>query len=210
MQKLPNSIFRIKLVKYLFLSASISVFILIFVILYTQTKSIDDHWLHEYANIDLLKDSSLNIQSPIFEGRAKNTSPYIIKAQHVVKNRYNEYLFYSLQGECFIANSTQKTDIKATIEAGSAILDELKQKLKLNNNVIITYKNIVYYSREVLLDLNTQDINSSSNTKIVFKNSKVQADKLHTQNSASTIEFSGNVNFSTRLDEVIGQIGISS
>ena len=95
MQELSKLRSKTKLVKYIFLSASICILVSVLVILYIQKLPTDTESSYEITKNKakkLSKEYSLNITKSIFEGVSEDLSPYVIVAQNVAKNTSDKYL----------------------------------------------------------------------------------------------------------------------
>lgn len=190
MQELSKIRFRTKLTKYIFLSASICVLVSILVTLYIQkipTENAENYDLTKNKTRKLTKDHSLNISKSIFEGTSEDLSPYVIIAQHVAKNTSDKYFLDVIKGKYTLS------DGEITIKADSGTLDELKKSVILNNNVKIIFNDIIFNSKQVIVDLDTKDARSDDEVEVIFKKSKIRADKFKTEDSSDTIKFKGNV-----------------
>lgn len=190
MQELSKLRSKTKLVKYIFLSASISVLVSVLVVLYIQKLPTDTESNYEITKNKtkkLSKEYSLNITKSIFEGVSEDLSPYVIIAQNVAKNTSDKYLLDIIKGKYTLP------DGEITIKADSGTLDELKKSVILNDNVRILFNGMVFNSNQIIVDLETKDAKSNDKVEVTFEKSKIQADKFKTEDSANTIEFEGNV-----------------
>ena len=190
MQELSKLRSKTKLVKYIFLSASISVLVSVLVVLYIQKLPTDTESNYEITKNKtkkLSKEYSLNITKSIFEGVSEDLSPYVIIAQNVAKNTSDKYLLDIIKGKYTLP------DGEITIKADSGTLDELKKSVILNDNVRILFNGMVFNSNQIIVDLETKDAKSNDKVEVTFEKSKIQADKFKTEDSANTIKFEGNV-----------------
>ena len=190
MQELSKLRSKTKLVKYIFLSASISVLVTVLVVLYIQKLPTDTESNYEITKNKtkkLSKEYSLNITKSIFEGVSEDLSPYVIIAQNVAKNTSDKYLLDIIKGKYTLP------DGEITIKADSGTLDELKKSVILNDNVRILFNGMVFNSNQIIVDLETKDAKSNDKVEVTFEKSKIQADKFKTEDSANTIKFEGNV-----------------
>ncbi len=190
MQELSKLRSKTKLVKYIFLSASISVLVSVLVVLYIQKLPTDTESNYEITKNKtkkLSKEYSLNITKSIFEGVSEDLSPYVIIAQNVAKNTSDKYLLDIIKGKYTLP------DGEITIKADSGTLDELKKSVILKDNVRILFNGMVFNSNQIIVDLETKDAKSNDKVEVTFEKSKIQADKFKTEDSANTIEFEGNV-----------------
>lgn len=190
MQELSKLRSKTKLVKYIFLSASICVLVSVLVVLYIQklpTDTESSYQITRNKTKKLSKEYSLNITKSIFEGVSEDLSPYVIIAQNVAKNTSDKYLLDIIKGKYTLP------DGEITIKADSGTLDELKKSVILNDNVRILFNSMVFNSDQIIVDLETKDAKSNDKVKVTFEKSKIQADKFKTEDSANTIKFEGNV-----------------
>lgn len=199
MQELSKLRSKTKLVKYIFLSASISVLVSVLVVLYIQKLPTDTESNYEITKNKtkkLSKEYSLNITKSIFEGVSEDLSPYVIIAQNVAKNTFDQYLLDIIKGKYTLP------DGEITIKADSGTLDELKKSVILNDNVRILFNGMVFNSNQIIVDLETKDAKSNDKVEVTFEKSKIQADKFKTEDSANTIEFEGNVDSNFDLNRL--------
>ena len=190
MQELSKLRSKTKLVKYMFLSASICVLVSVLVVLYIQklpTDTESNYQTTKNKTKKLSKEYSLNITKSIFKGVSEDLSPYVIIAQNVAKNTSDKYLLDIIKGKCTLP------DGEITIKADSGTLDEIKKSIILNDNVRILFNSMVFNSDQVIVDLETKDAKSNNKVEVTFEKSKIQADKFKTEDSANTIKFEGNV-----------------
>ena len=190
MQELSKLRSKTKLVKYMFLSASICVLVSVLVVLYIQklpTNNESNYQTTKNKTKKLSKEYSLNITKSIFKGVSEDLSPYVIIAQNVAKNTSDKYLLDIIKGKCTLP------DGEITIKADSGTLDEIKKSIILNDNVRILFNSMVFNSDQVIVDLETRDAKSNNKVEVTFEKSKIQADKFKTEDSANTIKFEGNV-----------------
>ena len=190
MQELSKLRSKTKLVKYMFLSASICVLVSVLVVLYIQklpTNNESNYQTTKNKTKKLSKEYSLNITKSIFKGVSEDLSPYVIIAQNVAKNTSDKYLLDIIKGKCTLP------DGEITIKADSGTLDEIKKSIILNDNVRILFNSMVFNSDQVIVDLETKDAKSNNKVEVTFEKSKIQADKFKTEDSANTIKFEGNV-----------------
>lgn len=190
MQELSKIRFRTKLTKYIFLSASICILVSILVSLYIQkipTESIDSYELTKNKAKKLSKDHSLNIIKSVFEGISQDSSPYVIIAQHVVKNTSDKYFLDIIKGKYTLP------DGEITIKADNGTLDEMKKSVILNNNVKIIFNGATFNSKQIIVDLDTKDARSDDEVEVIFEKSKIRADQFKTEDSSNIIKFKGNV-----------------
>ncbi|MEM6339095.1 MAG: LPS export ABC transporter periplasmic protein LptC [Pseudomonadota bacterium] len=174
MQELSKLRSKTKLVKYIFLSASICVLVSVLVILYIQKLPTDTESDYEITNNKtkkLSKEYSLNITKSIFEGVSEDLSPYVIIAQNVAKNTSDKYLLDIIKGKYTLP------DGEITIKADSGTLDELKKSVILNDNVRILFNGMVLNSDQIIIDLETKDAKSNDKVEVTFEKSKIQANK---------------------------------
>lgn len=190
MQELSKIRFRTKLIKYIFLSASICILVSILVSLYIQkmpTENLESYELTKNKAKKFSKDHSLNISKSVFEGISQDLSPYVIIAQHVAKTTSDKYFLDIISGKYILS------DGEITIKADSGTLDELKKSVILNNNVKIIFNGATFNSKQIIIDLDTKDARSNDEVEVIFEKSKIRADKFKTEDSSNTIKFKGNV-----------------
>jgi lipopolysaccharide export system protein LptC len=190
MQYLAKIRARTKLIKYIFLSASLCLLVSILVTLYIQKLPTEDELDSEFStkkSHKLSNEYSLNINKSVFEGIGDDLAPYIIMAQNVVKNSADKYLLDIVNGTYTLP------DGKITIKAGAGTLNELEKSILLHENVTILFNGMIFNSKEVTVDLDTKDAKSDSEVEISFKKSTIRADKFKTEDSNQIIKLDGNV-----------------
>ena len=191
MQELSKIQSRTKLIKYIFLSASICALVAILITLYIQKLPVEDESYYESSDKKtkkLSKGYSLNIKKSVFEGTSEDSSLYTIIVQNISRNESNEHLMTAINGKYTLPSG------EITIKADRGILDKQKNLITLNDNVKILFNDMLFNSSYVVIDLGTKDVKSNSEVEVTFKKSKIRADKFKTQDSATTIKFEGNVN----------------
>lgn len=193
MQELKKIRAKTKLLKYIFLSASLCVLIAVLTTLYVQKLPIEDKSdfkKSQKKSRKLPEEYSLNISKSIFKGISSDLAPYVIMAQNVVKNSSDKYLLDIVNGTYTLP------DGKITIKADNGTLDEIKKSVILNDNVSIHFNGMIINSQQILVDLETKDAKSQEEVEVIFENSKIRADKFQTEDSAETIKFEGNIDSS--------------
>jgi lipopolysaccharide export system protein LptC len=181
---------RTKLIKYIFLSASLCILVSILVTLYIQKLPTEDELDSEFStkkSTKLSQEYSLNISKSIFEGISDDLAPYVIMAQNVVKNSTDKYLLDIVNGTYTLP------DGKITIKAGAGTLSESEKSILLKDDVTILFNGMTFNSDQVTVDLDTRDAKSDSEVEITYKKSKIRADKFKTEDSAQTIKLEGNI-----------------
>jgi hypothetical protein len=179
---------RLKLLKYIFLSAGGCIFLAIIITLYLK-NSADEETKKALAkqNKKLSKNYSLSINKPIFEGVTGNLSPYKILANSVNKTLQNQYTLQDVNANCKLNN----TNVNA--KATSAILDDSSKFITLKNNVLINLDDAVLKCEEIKLNLENHEVSNDTGVSIDFKKSNIKADSLNTKDSNNIIEFNGNI-----------------
>jgi lipopolysaccharide transport protein LptA len=195
---------RLKLLKYIFLSAGCCVLFAIILTLHLKNASDQEaeEALKKQSKNALSKNYSLSINKPIFEGVTDNLEPYRILAQTVDKNLENQYTLHEVNANCKINNTI--INAKAT----NAILDDTSKLVTLKQNVQITSDDTVLKCEELKINLETQEAKSNSNIELDFKKSNIKADSLTLQRDKGTATFSGSViihfdNFTLKTSELV-------
>ncbi len=180
---------KLKLLKYISLSAGLCIFLAIIITLYIKNAS--DHEakqpFQETNKFKLSKDYSLTINNPIFEGVTGNLNPYRILAQTVSKNLDNQYTLHNVNANCKI------NDANVNAKATNALLDDSNKLITLKENVQITLDDTVLKCEEIKLNLENQEITSDTSVEINLENSHIKADSLSTKDSNNIIELKGNI-----------------
>lgn len=197
MQELVKIQTKTKLVKYIFLSASLCVLVAVLVILYLHKLPTEDESSFKTAQKEarkLPKEYSLRIKQSIFEGVSTDLAPYVIMAQNVARNTANEYLLK-------IVNGTYKlADGEIIIKADSGTLNETEKSVTLKDNVSILFNGMSFNSEKMIVNLSTKDAKSPEEVEVTFEQSKIRADQFQTEDSAGIIKFKGNVDSSFDLE----------
>lgn len=179
---------RLKLLKYIFLSAGGCIFLAIIVTLYL--KNSEDNKTQEAMakqNKKLSKNYSLSINKPIFEGVTGDLSPYKIFANSVKKNLQNQYTLQDVNANCKLNN----TNVNA--KAASAVLDDESKFVTLKDSVLINLDDAILKCEEIKLNLENHEVSNDSGVELDFKKSNIKADSLNTKDSNNIIEFKGNI-----------------
>lgn len=198
MQKLKRYHLRAKLVKYIFLSASVCVILLAVITIYINKIPLetDDIEINKKDfSKKLPKDFKLNINKSVFEGVSQDLLPYKIMAQNVIKNASDKYLLNIVSGTYTIPSGT------ITIKSNKATLDEISKSVILENNVIILFDEMNFNGNKFTIDLDTKDAKSEDEVTVLYKKSKIRADKFQTENSSKIIHFDGNVDSQLDLSD---------
>lgn len=179
---------RLKLLKYIFLSAGGCIFLAIIVTLYLK-NSADEDAKESLAkqNKKLSKNYSLSISKPIFEGVTGDLNPYKILANSVNKNLKNQYTLQDVNANCKLSN----TNVNA--KASSAVFDDGNRFITLKNNVLINLDDAVLKCEEIKLNLENQEVSNDTGIVLDYKKSNIKADSLNTKDSNNIIEFNGNI-----------------
>jgi len=181
---------RIKLIKYIFLSASCCVLIAIITTLYLKNTEISQDLEQKSAQNNkpkLSKEYSLTINQSIFEGVSGELIPYKILAKTVTKDLANKYVLSSINGNYSLDNGD------LTFKSVNGILDENSKFVILTDDVKIILNDIIFTSDEIKFNLENQEAYSDTNVEVNFNESSIKADSFHTKDSNNIIEFKGNV-----------------
>ncbi|PCJ29584.1 MAG: hypothetical protein COA94_00850 [Rickettsiales bacterium] len=195
---MPNTdkiLARIKLLKYLFLSAGICVLIGILATIYGKDMFDSSHANTNSTNSlalrpKLSKNHTLSINHSIFEGVSKDLTPYKIIAENVTRNSDNKYQLNRVEGDC----SLKAGGLKMRAAAGT--IDMSTKLVTLKQDVYVTLnENTIFNSDEIQISLNNKDISSNSAVSVTLKDSNIKADKFKALGSSDDIKFEGNIKF---------------
>ena len=187
---------KIKLIKYVFLSASCCVLIAIVTSLYTQNALISNDSLSSQKDCSRLpKDYTLSINYSVIEGVSSDLMPYNISAKNIVKNSTNKYVLNFVNGKY----SLDDGDI--SIKAVKGTLDEITKSFTLTGDAQVIFNGIIFSSREIIFDLYSKDASSNKEVEVVFKQSSIKADNFKIEDSTNSIQFKGNVKSYFNIDK---------
>ncbi|GAB4165729.1 MAG: hypothetical protein Tsb006_5210 [Rickettsiaceae bacterium] len=181
---------KVRLIKYVFLSAGICVLvaIIISVIVKNYEFSTDEANLPtKDKKHKLNKEYTLSINNTVFEGFSDELMPYKILAQNISKNKNNNYVLKIVSG----AYSLEEGEVSIRSENG--LLDEVTRQVQLDGNVVLSFNGIELKTNQLQLDTKTKDAKSIVPVTIDFNNSCIEAKQLETKNSAKIIELKGDV-----------------
>ena len=195
MNKLPNSLAKIKMLKYIFLSTGICIMITIFILLYVQSTDLENISSNdeEQNTPKLSAEYALSINNPVFEGVSSDLLPYKISAENVVKNIANKYILSHVTGKYKLMSGDM------LLKAKTGILNEDTKFVILDKNVQIECDGITLNSDQVKVNLNTKDAESDNPVDINFNESNIKADSFKTKDSGNEIIFQGNVKSDFKL-----------
>lgn len=174
------------ILKTIFLLASIIILIIIFSALYhSKNNDLSTETTTSYSKN--LKDYKLNIEYSILEGVGKDLLPYKIIANNIKKIEDSIYAISSINAKYQLENGT------INIKAANGVIDDSKKLLSLVNDVTIDFKDINFLTEKIILNLNSNEVESDSSVQMIYRNSKIEANEFNTENSNNIINFKGNV-----------------
>ena len=182
---------RLKLLKYIFLSASFCVLLTIIITLYQKNTEINQNSKDvstKTSKATKPKEYNLAIDHLMFEGFNDKSVPYKILAKEVTKNQFNQYIMNSVSSQYSFNN---KDDLTAKSMHG--LFDEDNKLVILKDDVRVFLNNIVLNSEEIKINLKNQDIYSDELVEVNSKMGNIKADSFNTKESNNIIEFKGNV-----------------
>lgn len=190
---------KIRLVKYAFLFSGIFIIVAILYKNIDVGQSVKSYESSTTPNIERLKKSSakhsISISQSMFQGLAKDLSPYKIIAKQVNKIDDINFNLQSINGDYLIDNN------KLNIIANSGTYNNDTSDITLNGDISIFYEGITFNTERLSIETNTKEAFTDEEVIVNYKNSQIKSDSFETQNNSDIIKFKGNVQSSFNVDD---------
>lgn len=190
---------KIRLIKYAFLFSGIFI---ILAILYKNIdigQSVKSYESNTTPNIERLKKSSskhsVSISQSIFQGLAKDLSPYKIIAKQVNKIDDVNFNLQNINGDYVIDNS------KLGVIASRGTYNNDTSDITLNGDVNISYEGITFNTEKLSIDTNAKEAFTNEEVVVNYKNSQIKSDSFETKNNSDVIKFKGNVQSTFNVED---------
>lgn len=141
---------------------------------------------------DLNNDYQMLVHGSTFTGVSKDLKPYSIKSAKA--NKISEGIF-DLQ---HIDLNYNIGNDQLSIIAKNGSIDNTKNSIILKDNVAIYFSDLILNTKEININLLTKDLYSNSHVEMLFRNTKIDADSLATDNNNDILILRGNVH--TKID----------
>lgn len=188
---------RIRLIKYSFLFLGILVIAIILYKNFDSDRAIKNYEATEDKKLENIKRSnhSLSISNSIFQGLAKDLSPYKIIAEEINKLDEHSFNLERIKGNYLIDNN------KININAKKGVFNSFTNDITLNGDVKITYQDIIFSTKKLDIETEKKEAKTDEAVVIEYKNTQIKSDSFETKNNLEIITFKGNVHSTINLDD---------